>query len=715
MKAASNLLKAVLHKKRYAVRSTAGAWVSVADSPALDIIDDLTVEFWVKPKVGVTGYATQFAYKGTPGSASSQFACYFFGTTSGEDKVLRFYGSPGGAWQAISPSLVLALDALYHVVFRWNSVTGGTLHVNAVSQGAAVGAGAGTLPINADELILALSGGGSDIVLDGVRIYSRRLSDAEVTDHYRGAFANETGLVGYWDFDDGAGTVATDLSGYGNHGTLVGGPTWVENYLCPGDERRFIMTDLYTFSLVGGTTVRYTSADVDIKIGANVYSAAGPKFQRSRIREVLGVEVDTLSLDLAADTSHLVSGVPWLKAIKSGLLDGATMKLERAFLTDWRYAPAGVLTRFAGRVAPSSAGRTKGQIQVKSYLELLSHQWPRNLFQPGCRNTLFDAGCTLKKWNFFNLSSVGGGSSRTSINTGLAQAAGFYDLGTIDFVAAASLPGTSNNTVSSPDSVAASIAGDIDLRIKLAAVDWTPASIIYPFHKYSGAPNGSWVFGLQGGSTGRPVFEWVDSGGTLRSTASTAAPVVTDGQPLWLRVTLDVNNGAGGHVVTYYTSIDGVTWNQLGATVNAGAFTTSIKDDVDPLLLGNLWAGVVYYAEIRNGIDGPIVAKFDPTRDELPTPLTVKASTGEMWTVNTSGGTPAALIGTVNRGVTRSIKKHTSGVLGLALPLPNAPVTGDPFFAFPGCDKLQATCTTKFSNLPNFRAEPYTPIPETVL
>ncbi|HUW19298.1 MAG TPA: LamG-like jellyroll fold domain-containing protein, partial [Sedimentisphaerales bacterium] len=34
------------------------------------------------------------------------------------------------------------------------------------------------------------------------------------------------GLVGYWKFDDGAGTQAVDSSGRGNHGTLVNGPYW---------------------------------------------------------------------------------------------------------------------------------------------------------------------------------------------------------------------------------------------------------------------------------------------------------------------------------------------------------------------------------------------------------------------------------------------------------------------------------------------------------
>jgi parallel beta-helix repeat protein len=35
-----------------------------------------------------------------------------------------------------------------------------------------------------------------------------------------------TGLVGYWNFEEGSGTIATDSSGNGNDATLMNGPTW---------------------------------------------------------------------------------------------------------------------------------------------------------------------------------------------------------------------------------------------------------------------------------------------------------------------------------------------------------------------------------------------------------------------------------------------------------------------------------------------------------
>ena len=39
--------------------------------------------------------------------------------------------------------------------------------------------------------------------------------------------ANNLGLVGYWSFNEGAGTTATDFSGNGNEGTLQSSPTWI--------------------------------------------------------------------------------------------------------------------------------------------------------------------------------------------------------------------------------------------------------------------------------------------------------------------------------------------------------------------------------------------------------------------------------------------------------------------------------------------------------
>jgi uncharacterized phage protein (TIGR02218 family) len=63
-----------------------------------------------------------------------------------------------------------------------------------------------------------------------------------------------------------------------------------------------------------------------------------------------------------------------------------------------------------------------------------------------------------------------------------------------------------------------------------------------------------------------------------------------------------------------------------------------------------------------------------------------------------------------------SVKKHTSpNTLNPYVPLPVAPSAGDTFSVAAGCDRLQATCSTKFGNLPNFGGFPYVPKPETAI
>ncbi|GAF91981.1 unnamed protein product, partial [marine sediment metagenome] len=73
--------------------------------------------------------------------------------------------------------------------------------------------------------------------IDEVAIYDRALSAEEIrANMHTRLTGNEPNLVGYWDFDEGEGQVAYDLSPYGNHGRLgstpnadASDPAWVES------------------------------------------------------------------------------------------------------------------------------------------------------------------------------------------------------------------------------------------------------------------------------------------------------------------------------------------------------------------------------------------------------------------------------------------------------------------------------------------------------
>ena len=146
------------------------------------------------------------------------------------------------------------------------------------------------------------------------------------------------------------------------------------------------------------------------------------------------------------------------------------------------------------------------------------------------------------------------------------------------------LTGAAGAYASSPDSATASIVGDIDIRVYASLTDWTPAAISTLVAKSLTTGNQrSYFFGVK--TDGTLQFQNSPDGtaAALVTSASSVAPTVANGDALWVRVTVDVNDGAGGNVVKFYTSADynvstsTGTWTQLGATVtNVG--TTSIFD-----------------------------------------------------------------------------------------------------------------------------------------
>jgi len=207
----------------------------------------------------------------------------------------------------------------------------------------------------------------------------------------------------------------------------------------------------------------------------------------------------------------------------------------------------------------------------------------------------------------------------------------FGDGGPYAETVALRLPGTAENYVSTPDSAANSVTGDIDVRVKVAMDDWTPGTENVLVSHAAGAPGWKFAIRTPGGQLGYTHF------GVADWTATTGTGF-TDGTVHWVRVTRNVTTGD----VKFYLSEDGATWTQNGATVTSAAAAT--PDSTAPLMIGqsgsaSQWlAGNVYYAEIRNGIDGPVVAKFDATEVAVTGTRTPATTTqdGTVWTVNGS-------------------------------------------------------------------------------
>jgi hypothetical protein len=184
-----------------------------------------------------------------------------------------------------------------------------------------------------------------------------------------------------------------------------------------------------------------------------------------------------------------------------------------------------------------------------------------------------------------------------------------------------------------PDSANLSITGDIDVRVDVRFDDWDTFGGLA--NKLSGASQRSWAFYKN--ASGTLTFAWSADGSALLTATSTTAVVVPASGRLAVRVSLDVDNGAAGKDVKFYTasSIDG-SWTQLGSTVTT-ATTTSIFDSTASVQIGrsNFGTGIVgrlYAFQLYQGIAGTLRADVDLS-DEEPGPGPFTDGQSVSWTL----------------------------------------------------------------------------------
>jgi len=204
-----------------------------------------------------------------------------------------------------------------------------------------------------------------------------------------------------------------------------------------GSSDQFIMADLYTITLVGGSVLRYSAAPTALI--ANGYTfALGPKFERSKTKVVIGTQVDELEVMLYPGTTDLLGGASFLEAAWQGQLDGALLQLERAFMSTYGDTSPGTVVLFAGRISDIDCTRTAIDIKCRSHLELLNIQMPRRLWQSSCTHVFGDAMCQFDRSALQATFAVGPGSTQVQIATSVSPSpANLYAQGTITGVTGA--------------------------------------------------------------------------------------------------------------------------------------------------------------------------------------------------------------------------------------------------------------------------------------
>lgn len=452
----------------------------------------------------------------------------------------------------------------------------------------------------------------------------------------------------------------------------------------------FLMADCFTITLVSGTVYRWTTFDVDISYGGHTFEHASDDFTiiRSKISWSNDLSTDTMDIKLIPQV-QLTSGL--LLPLQNGDWDAAIVQLDRVFMAPGHSDPTGGVLLFIGRVGDIQLDKTQVSISVKSHIELLNIDFPRNIFGPSCQRILYDAGCGVNKATYTftgtitdAVTSEGGPADALSMPVSVSDDDGYFTQGIINFTSGlnAGLQRTVkhydgggdersfNTTVSTGDGGSVvNVANDNGI----GAVDWTDIS----------------------------------KAGDKDSLSHSSTPNLYPG------------------IITHYLKLSGFGFSiPSGATV-AGIKVTIKGPDQSLYSVPNSYAIKL----IKNGvISGQNKATGSGTGSTKE-----YGSSSDLWGLSLSPSDvndPGFGVAISYQGVTSSMYPDCFGAIywvsievtytatvtptvTLFEPLPFIPEAGNNITLIAGCDKLKSTCLNKFNNVQKFRGFPYIPSVET--
>jgi uncharacterized phage protein (TIGR02218 family) len=172
-------------------------------------------------------------------------------------------------------------------------------------------------------------------------------------------------------------------------------------------------------------------------------------------------------------------------------------------------------------------------------------------------------------------------------------------------------------------------------------------------------------------------------------------------------------NPIGGGLVYFAGRVGEAQFGRSGLKLPINSFTELLNIDFPR----NVYQGFCYFVLYGSGccvdktnftFSGTVAASPNPTN------LAFQVSGVTQADHYFDQGVFEFTSGVLN-GLTMTVKSWIGDLLTPFVPLPSPPAPGDSVALYAGCDRTMATCNTKFSNLANFPAMPFIPIPDTML
>jgi hypothetical protein len=210
----------------------------------------------------------------------------------------------------------------------------------------------------------------------------------------------------------------------------------------------YVRADLYTFTLNSGAVLRYTSANAPVTTTITVNGATqgpytwnvGPPISDEGVQSSRGVNAASVDITINGGTGiWTVNGLDILDFIDGFGLDGASVRIDRAWAPDWPTmfgsGPIGTHGRFSGLFTEAKElGETQAVITVQDPRSVLQTPYPAEVYSTSCLNVFGDANCGVNVVALTQSGTVIDASSQLAFNMNLGVADQYFTLGVVTFI-----------------------------------------------------------------------------------------------------------------------------------------------------------------------------------------------------------------------------------------------------------------------------------------
>jgi lysophospholipase L1-like esterase len=208
--------------------------------------------------------------------------------------------------------------------------------------------------------------------------------------------------------------------------------------------------------------------------------------------------------------------------------------------------------------------------------------------------------------------------------------------------------------LSTPNSAALNFNDDLEIALCMEHTQYLGANFLFGMYNFNDNAASVFMF-YRSTNVNTYLLSWRDSGGTLRTATFNTAGAMTVGVMYWMRVTLDLDNGASGYTATMQIAVDADEYPTNGwttaATVTVGGVTSLRSNGTASLVLYGddsqkstiASGGVCRQALVFKGIGDArqLRARFAASDVSHPRQTTITSTrTGEKWTYVTRNGWP---------------------------------------------------------------------------